>query len=207
MPVHFSSFKNPFAEKYQEINWKDGFPYSEYYQDRFFQDNAIEEIENIFIEPNKILERIKNGSRIHIGELGFGFGLNFFVTANFWLKNNPNSKSCNLEYVSIDEAMPTKAQVLKVIQNFPDLKNVCECFLKNYQYSHNDIQRIHFPSLKIKLTLIHNDAESGLKNLLGFQNNQINAWYLDGFDPSKNKSMWRNSVSVSYTHLTLPTKA
>ena len=25
MPVHFSSFKNPFAEKYQEINWKDGF--------------------------------------------------------------------------------------------------------------------------------------------------------------------------------------
>ena len=89
MPVHFSSFKNPFAEKYQEVNWKDGFPYSAEYQDRFFQDNAIEEIENIFIEPNKILERIKNGSHIHIGELGFGFGLNFFVTANFWLKNNP----------------------------------------------------------------------------------------------------------------------
>ena len=201
MPVHFSSFKNPFAEKYQEVNWKDGFPYSAEYQDRFFQDNAIEEIENIFIEPNKILERIKNGSHIHIGELGFGFGLNFFVTANFWLKNNPNAQSCNLEYVSIDEAMPTKAQVLKVIQKFPDLKNVCEYFLKNYQYSHNDIQRIHLPSLKIKLTLIHNDAESALKNLLGFQNNLIDAWYLDGFDPGKNNGMWSNSVFQNISHL------
>ena len=29
---------------------------------------------------------------------------------------------------------------------------------------------------------------------MGFKNNQIDAWYLDGFDPSKNESMWSNSV-------------
>ena len=56
------------------------------------------------------------------------------------------------------------------------------------------MQRIYFPSLKIRLTLVQNDVESGLKNLLGLKNNQIDAWYLDGFDPSKNKSMWSNSV-------------
>ena len=194
MPIHHSCFKNPFEEKCQEVAWKDSLPYSEVYQDRFFQDDAISEITNIFIEPNQLLERIKNGTKIHIGELGFGFGLNFFVTAKFWFENNKNLNSHNLEYLSIDEALPTKEQILKIVDNFPEFEEICSIFLKNYHLTHNDIQRIYFPSLKIRLTLIQNDVESGLKNLLGLENNQINAWYLDGFDPSKNKSMWSNSV-------------
>ena len=194
MPVHHSCFKNPFEEKFQDVIWKDGFPYSNAYQDRFFQDDAVAEITNIFIEPNQLLERIKNGSRIRIGELGFGFGLNFLVTAKFWFENNKNFNFHNLEYLAIDEALPTKAQILKIIKIFPELDEICHIFLKSYNFSHNDMQRIYFPSLKIRLTLIQNDVESGLKNLLGLENNQIDAWYLDGFDPSKNKSMWSNSV-------------
>ena len=194
MSIHHSCFKNPFEEKHQEVVWKDSLPYSSAYQDRFFQDDAISEITNIFIEPNQLLERIKHGSRVHIGELGFGFGINFLVTAKFWLENNKNSDSLNLEYLAIDEALPTKAQILKIINNFPELKEVSNIFLNSYDPSHNDSQRIYFPSLKIRLTLIQNDVESGLKNLLGLANNQIDAWYLDGFDPSKNKSMWSNSI-------------
>ena len=194
MPIHHSCFKNPFEEKHQDVKWEDGFPYSNEYQDRFFQDAAIAEIKNIFIEPNELLERIRNGSQIHIGELGFGFGLNFFVTAKLWHENNENSGIQNLEYIAIDEALPTKVQLLKIINAFPELEEICNIFLESYDLAHNDIQRIYFPSLKIRLTLIQNDIESGLKNLLGFKNNQIDAWYLDGFDPNKNKSMWSNSV-------------
>ena len=87
-----------------------------------------------------------------------------------------------------------KHQILKIIENFPELDEICHVFLESYDLSHNDMQRIYFPSLKIRLTLVQNDVESGLKNLLGLNNNQIDAWYLDGFDPSKNKSMWSNSV-------------
>ena len=194
MPIHHSCFKNPFEEKLQDVKWEDSFPYSNKYQDRFFQDDAIAEIKNIFIEPNQLLERIKNGSQLHIGELGFGFGLNFFVTAKFWHEHNKKSDTLNLEYIAIDEALPSKEQLSKVINAFPELKEICNIFLDRYELAHNDIQRIYFPSLKIRLTLIHNDIESGLKNLLGFKNNQIDAWYLDGFDPKKNKSMWSNSV-------------
>ena len=194
MPVHHSCFKNPFEENFQEIIWKDGLPFSNKYHDRFFQDDAVSEITNIFIEPNQLLERIRNSSQICIGELGFGLGLNFFVTAKFWFENNKDLNSHNLEYLAIDEAFPTKAQVLKIIRNFPDLEEICNIFLDSYDLTHNDTKRIYFPSLKIRLTLIQNDVESGLKNLLGLKNNQINAWYLDGFDPNKNKSMWSNSV-------------
>ena len=88
MPIHHSCFENPFEEKCQEVAWKDSLPYSNAYQDRFFQDDAVSEITNIFIEPNQLLARIKNDSQIHIGELGFGFGLNFLATAKFWFENN-----------------------------------------------------------------------------------------------------------------------
>jgi len=194
MSIHHSCFKNPFEERYQEVIWKDNLPYSSAYKDRFFQDDAISEITNIFIEPNQLLERIKHGSQIHICELGFGFGLNFLVTAKFWFENNKKSGSRNLEYLAIDEALPSKAQILKILDNFPELEEISNIFLKEYDLSHNDTHRIYFPSLKIRLTLIQNDVESGLKNLLGLKNNQIDAWYLDGFDPSKNKSMWSNAV-------------
>jgi hypothetical protein len=66
MPIHHSCFKNPFERKCQEVTWKDNLPYSNEYQDRFFQDDAVSEITNIFIEPNQLLERIENGSQIHI---------------------------------------------------------------------------------------------------------------------------------------------
>ena len=193
MSIHHSCFRNPFEEKCQDVIWNDNLPYSTTYQDRFFQDDAISEITNIFIEPNRLLERINHGSQVHICELGFGFGLNFLVTAKFWLENN-NLGSFNLEYLAIDEALPTKEQILKIIDSFPELEEISNIFLQDYDLNHNDAQRIYFPSLKIKLTLIQNDIESGLKNLLGLKNNQIDAWYLDGFDPSKNKSMWSNPV-------------
>ena len=98
-------------------------------QDRFFQDDAIAEITNIFIEPNHLLARIKNGSQIHIGELGFGFGLNFLTTAKFWYENNKGLNSHILEYLAIDEVLPTKEQMLKIVDNFPELHEAQENYL------------------------------------------------------------------------------
>ena len=119
MPIHHSCFKNPFEEKYLDLKWENGFPYSNYYADRFFQNDALAEIKNIFIEPNQIRERIEAGGQIHIGELGFGLGLNFFVTAKFWHENNQNSDSSNLEYLSIDEAL--------AVNPVPFAKTLCVC--------------------------------------------------------------------------------
>ncbi len=128
MPIHHSCFKSPFEKKHNEVIWKDNLPYSKIYQDRFFQEDAVAEIKNIFIEPNKLNERFKNGSRICIGELGFGFGLNFFVTAKLWVENNDSSCQHNLEYLAIDEALPTKEQLYRVIDNFPELEEICNIF-------------------------------------------------------------------------------
>ena len=59
MPIHHSCFKNPFEEKHQDVVWEDSFPYSNEYQDRFFQDDAVAEIKNIFIEPINCLKELE----------------------------------------------------------------------------------------------------------------------------------------------------
>ena len=68
MPIHHSCFKNPFEEKHQDVKWEDGFPYSNEYQDRFFQDDAVAEIKNIFI--NAFFLAITIGIIITSGGIG-----------------------------------------------------------------------------------------------------------------------------------------
>lgn len=148
MLTHHSCFDNPFEKKGLNLDWNDNFPFSIDYEDKFFQKNAILEIENVFIEPNNLNEKIKNGLKIRIGELGFGFGLNFFVTANYWIKNSQSSNIHNLEYLSIDKAMPSKDQLRRVIQNFPELKDICNSFMENYDNDQMIFKEYICPLLK-----------------------------------------------------------
>ena len=195
MPIHHSVFNHPFETKHQEIDWIDGSPFSPIYDDRFFQADAIKEIKDVFIVPNNLEDRFKKSRKLSIGELGFGFGLNFFVTAMIWNQSKRRSSSAVLNYLSIEEALPSKEEVSKVLENFPELQKIGEYFLSHYLPVHNDMQRIELPRLNIRLTLIQNNAELALQNLLGFSNNLIDAWYLDGFDPAKNLAMWNSSVT------------
>ena len=194
MSIHHSVFKNPFEVKTQDVNWVGGMPCSIDYDDRFFQADAINEIHDVFIEPNNLENRLQEAHQFTIGELGFGFGMNFLVTALLWNSSKHKSEMETLDYVSIEEALPTKDQILKVIKSFPELEEIGGYFLSSYSPMHNDMQRINLPELNIRLTLIQNNAESALQNLLGFSNNLIDAWYLDGFDPAKNKNMWSSSI-------------
>ncbi len=195
MTTHHSFFNNPFEIKSQDVNWDKDIPQSVEYDDRFFQTNTIAEIYNVFIKPNDIEDRWIKDSSMTIGELGYGFGLNFFATAHLWNKYKEKSQIKTLEYVSIDEALPSKDQILKVLKNFSSLAEISKYFLERYEPMHNDMQRIDIPDLNLKLTLIQNQAEPALKNLLGYSNNKINAWFLDGFDPKKNNSMWNSSIA------------
>ena len=195
MPIHHSVFNNPFETKQQEIDWIDGLPYSSSYGDRFFQADALEEIKDVFILPNNLQERFNNSHELTIGELGFGFGLNFFVTAMIWNQTKGQSSTATLNYLSIEEALPSKQEISKVLESFPELQEIGEYFLSHYSPIHNDMQRIELPGLNIRLTLIQNNAELALQNLLGFSNNLIDAWYLDGFNPSKNQAMWSSSIT------------
>ena len=50
-----------------KLKWEDDLPFSLDSNDIFFQDDALDEIEHVFIKPNLILERILEDTNLVIG--------------------------------------------------------------------------------------------------------------------------------------------
>ena len=194
---------HPLRTKSRKISWKDNLPHSTDYDDRFFQPNAIEETNEVFIQGNNLLNRWKNNNsrNFTIGELGFGFGLNFLITIKKWHEESTKNNDMWLDYISIDCYSLKIKDFKKVFESFPELKEFSEEFIKSFPIETNGYTRISFPKYKIRLTLIIDEAAKALESLIKNENNKIDAWYLDGFDPSKNPAMWSDSILKKIANL------
>ena len=192
---------HPLKINSRKLIWDNNEPRSLDHDDRFFQPNVIDETSEVFIKANNLIDRwTKNNlNNFKIAELGFGFGLNFLITAKYWYQHNQNNKKW-LDYVSID-CFPLNINDFKeVIANYPELKEFSDVFIEHFPFECNGFTRIEIPKFRIRLTLIVNDIEKALASLIGNKNNKFDAWYLDGFDPNKNLSMWSPKV---FRHLYL----
>ena len=185
-------FENPFLVSHQEIKWKNKKPFSKIFNDRYFQDSALEEIENVFIEPNGLREKFKSRKFTLVGELGFGLGISFLYTLKVFKEHN--KKSLNyLDFVSVEKFLPTVKQIKKAASLFPELEEISQIFLKHYHPIHNGIIKIHLPEFNAALTIINADIQEAFK-LIQHNIGKFDAWYLDGFDPKQNPEMWTSQV-------------
>ena len=189
---------HPLKINTRNLTWDNNEPRSLDHDDRFFQSNVIDETSEVFIKANNLLERWAENkqSNFKIAELGFGFGLNFLITAKYWYQHNQNSKEW-LDYVSIDCFPLDIKDFKKVVANYPELKEFSDEFIEHFPIECNGFTRVEFPKFRIRLTLIINNVEDALFSLIGNKNNKFDAWYLDGFDPNKNLSMWSSKVFES----------
>ena len=189
---------HPLKINTRNLTWDNNEPRSLDHDDRFFQSNVIDETSEVFIKANNLLERwaANNQSNFKIAELGFGFGLNFLITAKYWYQHNQNSKEW-LDYVSIDCSPLDIKDFKKVVANYPELKEFSDEFIEHFPIECNGFTRVEIPKFRIRLTLIINNVEDALVSLIGNKNNKFDAWYLDGFDPNKNLSMWSSKVFES----------
>ena len=189
---------HPLKINTRNLTWDNNEPRSLDHDDRFFQSNVIEETSEVFIKANNLLERwaANKQSNFKIAELGFGFGLNFLITTKYWYQHNQNSKEW-LDYVSIDCFPLNIKDFKKVVANYPELKEFSDEFIEHFPIECNGFTRVEIPKFRIRLTLIINNVEDALVSLIGNKNNKFDAWYLDGFDPNKNLSMWSSKVFES----------
>lgn len=185
-------FKNPLLVSHQEIIWQDGMPYSKIFNDRYFQKNALDEIENVFIEPNNLREKFTKHNYILVGELGFGLGINFLYSLKIWIESKKLPFS-HFDFVSIEKYLPTPAQVSKAASLFPELNDVTKLFLEYYQPVHNGLIKINFKELRASLILINADVIDAF-DYLKTNHSKIDAWFLDGFDPKQNPEMWTSEI-------------
>lgn len=174
---------------YAKITYTDTEIKSQDYEDiYFYPQQGFAESDYVFIQGNNLEQRFKNlagGDFFTIGELGFGTGLNFLLTADLFLKTAP--KNARLIFISCEKA-PIKLEQLQEIQKSWDLP------LKNqlYQNYPKNYAGFHLLSLnsQIDLLLLFGEGKECLKEL----NASIDAWFLDGFAPSKNPDFWTEEI-------------
>ncbi|WP_180898513.1 tRNA (5-methylaminomethyl-2-thiouridine)(34)-methyltransferase MnmD [Martelella soudanensis] len=171
------------------VTWDDGDrPFSEAFQDHFFSEaDGRAECGHVFIDANRLGERWRAGGPFRIGELGFGTGLNFCETLRQWKAlRRPDG---HLGFTSFELFPMTKADIDRALSHWPEIAAERQALVAQWPAHPAGVITIE-PDAQTRLTVICGDALEALTALP----DRFDAWYLDGFAPSRNPDMWSESL-------------
>jgi tRNA 5-methylaminomethyl-2-thiouridine biosynthesis bifunctional protein len=187
------------------LEWKDNAaPFSSEYGDVYFSiDDGLLESEHVFLHHNHLAERFaalndSPDSVFTIVETGFGTGLNFTLTMALWLKHAP--ANARLRFISIEKHPFTLHDLQRAYQLWPSAQDMARQWQNVYPplFPGRHICRV---CPQIELWLCFEDISAALDELYASLHARhrrsracVNAWFLDGFAPSKNPAMWQPSV-------------
>ncbi len=189
-----------FALGVPDIQWQeDSLPYCRNFQDIYFPSGESEQIVwHDFIVANNLPEAWHNKDIFTITELGFGTGFNFLVTSKLW--ETQKSDHAWLHYISCELSPLGPEQISRAISGFTELKPYLKILLDRYPTRTRGFHRVIFERQRISLTLLFGDAAECLSQLQA----RVDAWYLDGFAPSKNLELWSERIFAEMARLSHP---
>ena len=150
---------------------------------------AVAECNHVFIKGNNLNERFENlgeNSKFYIGEIGFGIGINFLTTCKSWLNHTKVNQV--LEFYSFDKYLFRLSDFKKLNVSCPDLKEYISELERNYPRNIQGAQKISLFGGRIILNLIIGEIDNTQEYIKLMD--KVDAWYFDGFSPSKNPDLW-----------------
>ncbi len=181
--IHFNQENTPVSDKFDDVY--------------FSNQDGLAETHYVFLEGNQLWERWVNYQEAHfvIAETGFGTGLNFFaVTTLFreFRQKHPDSPLKRLYFTSF-EKYPLPLDALQQAHlAYPQFSHLAQHLQQNWLNPIQGCYRFHFD--ETTLDLWFGDVAENLPQLGDYMNGKIDAWFLDGFAPSKNPDMWNEQL-------------
>jgi tRNA U34 5-methylaminomethyl-2-thiouridine-forming methyltransferase MnmC len=175
-------------ERALALDWIDGdMPYSPDFGDHFYcREDGRAECGHVFMAGNGLPERWARGADFSIGELGFGTGLNFCETWRVWKQAG---RPCGLRFTSFELYPMARENIDKALSRWPDLDEVRAALHDRWPDRPEGTVEIDFGD-GARLTVVCGDA---LASLMAGRH-AFDAWYLDGFAPSRNPAMWSEDI-------------
>lgn len=192
-------------------------PTSDQFDDVYFSHaNGLSESCYVFIEQNQLPKRFlaqhlaqqhaQTAQYFVIGETGFGTGLNFLATCHAWQIAHQQAQSLStqtnppaiLHFIST-EKYPLKKHDLQTAlatwrHHVPKLAVWIDALIHHYPLAIAGCHRRFFEidGVCVLLDLWLGDAKDSLTQLTQqtTAHLKIDAWFLDGFAPSKNSELW-----------------
>lgn len=167
------------------LRLEDTTPYSEAFEDIYYSsENGLAESRHVFLNGNALQRRWADRRHFVIGETGFGTGLNFLATWQCWRQTAPDDAV--LHFVSAERYPLDRETIRHALTRFPELLPLVEQLLAHYPYRLPGFHRIKLEGGRVRLTLLFGDAVEAYGRFHG----TVDAWFLDGFAPSRNERMW-----------------
>lgn len=163
------------------LEWKDGVPVSVRFDDPFYSlENGWSETRHTFLAGNDLPERFATG--FHIAELGFGTGLNAVAALHLWRESG---QAGSLRFTSF-ELEPMGAEDMdRALSRWPELHALAEPIIRA-----RDQGSLQVETPDLNLTVVPGDARETVPAWVG----QADAWFLDGFAPTKNPALWEPAL-------------
>jgi len=187
-------------EKVEQANpsWiDDNIPRSDRFCDTYYsRSDGQGETDHVFIRGNNLPQRWQHSDHFTIAELGFGTGLNFLETARQWSDNRQPGST--LQFISFELFPFNRQELQQANSRWENLQPLAQHLCRSWSTEQQTL-RLEFPC-NIHLHIYFGDANILLSNLKP----AIDAWYLDGFSPSKNPELWNQELMADVYNATVP---
>ena len=191
--IHFNQENTPVSDKFDDVY--------------FSNQDGLAETHYVFLEGNQLWERWINYQEAHfvIAETGFGTGLNFFaVTTLFreFRQKYPDSPLKRLYFISFEKYPLLLDALQQAHLAYPQFSHLAQHLQQHWLNPIQGCYRFHFD--ETTLDLWFGDVAENLPQLGDYMNGKIDAWFSDGFAPSKNPDMWNEQLYQQMFRFTKP---
>lgn len=189
---------------------EEGTPVSRDFNDVYFSnDNGLEETRYVFLDGNQLTERLSNPHQacFVVAESGFGTGLNFLTLWQSFdeiCQKQGHTSSSRLHFISFEKFPLTLADLRRAHQHWPQLADYAGALAEQWPDAIPGCHRLMFDTGRVTLDLWFGDINKLIHKLDETLYQKVDAWFLDGFAPSKNPDMWRESLFNMMATLTRP---
>jgi tRNA U34 5-methylaminomethyl-2-thiouridine-forming methyltransferase MnmC len=164
---------------------EDGLPFSARYGDHYYsRHDGQAETAHVFLAGNDLPARWEGAARFTIGELGFGTGLNLLETWRQWREAREEGQV--LIFHSLDAHPLKRSAAAEALARWESLADLTAELLENW----DNLAEGVWLDAQTFLHVHHASVEEALCAFPG----DVDAWFLDGFAPSRNPAMWSANV-------------
>lgn len=181
------------------LSFIDGVPYADAFGDVYHSaDGGLQQARHVFLGGNRLPQRWQGRCRFVIVETGFGLGLNFLATWDAW-RNDP-ARPPQLHYVAIEKHPFCAGDLSRLHALWPELADLSGALRAAWPPLVPGFHRLLLDEGRIVLTLVFGDIADCLPQI----DAAADAFYLDGFAPSKNPDMWAPAMLARLNRLAAP---
>ena len=178
------------------LDWRGDVPVARDSGDIFFSpEDGIAESQYVFLEGNRLSERWPaqtTDQPFVIGEIGVGTGLNLCLTLAGWLTHR--RPGATLHYLGFERAPLRPEDMRRALGHWPELAPMLSALLTRWPDPLPGCHRRYLPDWGLTLDLWWADAADALEDLASHGRRWIDAWYLDGFAPSREPGPWQQRL-------------